>query len=207
MPECGPPPGRLSPEQDTLLAAGFRLLLDPGESVAVADLADLTGWRPSAVETELAALSGLGRVQRTEIGRVTGCLGLTLETTNHTISVNGKVRHTWCALDAFGIMAALRATGWIDSTNGETGRSFHVDITDGTPRIPESSWVVFILERRAVNSLIAEWCPLVNMFESAEAAEDWAAARGVGGGCLNLAETAELGAHLWAPRINAGLGR
>lgn len=205
MVDCGPPTGTPTPREAALLAAAFRLLLDPARPVAVSRLSSVTGKNPALVEAELAALCAAGRVQRTDVGDVTGCLGLTVEPTGHAILVNGAALHTWCALDAFGIMAALGATGWIESTSPVTGRRLHVDVGAGIPRTTAGPWVVFIAERRPVGSVRAEWCPLVNMFEDAETARTWAAARNISGEAFSLAETAEFGKALWQPRIDADL--
>jgi hypothetical protein len=205
MAEYGPPAGGPTPEQARLLAAAFRLLLDQVQPVRVSRLSAATGKDPALVEAELAALSAAGRVQRTGTGEVSGSLGLTLEPTSHAILVNGAALHTWCALDAFGILAALGATGWIESVSPATGHRLHVDVDGGVPRQPPGPWVVFIAERRPVGSVRAEWCPLVNMFEDAESARSWAAARQEAGDALTLTDTAELGKALWQPRIDASL--
>jgi len=205
MVDCGPPTGTPTPRQAALLAAAFRLLLDPARPVEVSLLSSVTGKDPALVEADLAQMCAAGRVQRTDAGAVTGCLGLTLEVTSHGILVNGVALHTWCALDAFGIMAALGATGWIESTSPLTGRRLHVDVDAGIPRETAAPWVVFIAERRPVGSVRAEWCPLVNMFEDAEAARTWAAAGNVSGQAFSLPETAAFGKALWQPRIDADL--
>ena len=204
MADCGPPVGSVTAQQAALLAEAFWLLLGEGEPVPAERLAAAAGRDLAAVEAELGALGQAGRVKRTAAGEVTGSLGLTLEPTNHTISVDGALRHTWCALDALAILAALRATGWIDSTNPVTGRRFRIDVDGGVPREPGAPWVVFIAERRQVGSVVADWCPLVNVFEDEQAAKAWAADHGVSGECYGLAETASLGAQLWEPRITAG---
>jgi hypothetical protein len=203
VPSPGPPPAQPTSSQAAILAAAFDVLVDPGTPATVAGIAEATGYGREQVDADLAELAGVGRLQRTAVGDVSGCMGLTLEPTSHTISINGALRHTWCALDAFGIMGALRARGWIDSLNKPTGRAFRVEIDDGVPCGADPSWVVFILEQRPVSSLIAEWCPLVNIFESTAAADSWAADRGVSGGCLSLADTARLGTELWERRINS----
>lgn len=201
MTSPSPPPLQPSPSQRAALAVAFHLLLDPGEPAGVTSLVEATGYDRQLVESDLAELAAIGRIERTTEGAVSGCLGLTLDSTSHAMSVNGAIRHTWCALDAFGIMGAMRASGWIDSTNKMTGRVFHVNVADGTPRDVDGSWVVFILDRGPVSSLIAEWCPMVNVFESADAAQSWAAGQGVSGQCLSIADTASLGTTLWEPRV------
>ena len=206
MADCGPPIGVVTTQQAALLAETFWLLLDPGEPVSAERLAATTGGEIATVQAELEVLSQAGRMSRTGDGEVTGSLGLTLEPTSHTISVGGALRHTWCALDALGILAALHATGWIDSAEPATGRRFRIDVEAGVPRTAGNPWVVFIAERRPVGSVIADWCPLVNIFEDEQAARAWSADRGVSGECFGLAETASLGAQLWEPRIAAGRG-
>lgn len=105
---------------------------------------------------------------------------------------------------ALGILAALHATGWIDSAEPATRRRFRIEA--GVPRNAGNPWVVFIAERRPVGAGVAAWCPLVNTFEDEQKAQVWAADRGVSGECYGLAETASLGAQLWEPRIAAGRG-
>ena len=201
-----PPPLAPSPSQAMILAAGFHALIEPGTPATMAGLAAATGLDQELVANELAELARLGRVQRTPAGDVTGCLGLTLAPTSHAICANGAVRHTWCALDAFGIMGALRASGWIKSENKLTGQTFHITVDAGLPSDADPSWVVFLLDRQGVSSVIAEWCPLVNIFESAAAAGTWADGQGVAGQCLSVADTASLGTALWEPRIKVCAG-
>lgn len=202
----GPPPSSPSPSQALILAAAFRFLIDPGTPAPVAGLAAATGLDQEQVTNDLAELARLGRVQQGSSGDVTGSLGLTLGDTSHVICVNGAVRHTWCALDAFGIMGALGATGWIESENKMTGQKFRVTVDAGQPADADPSWVVFILDRGPVSSVIAEWCPMVNIFGSEAAARTWADGQGLTGQCLSVADTACLGTALWKPRIKAGAG-
>jgi alkylmercury lyase-like protein len=205
MGTSGPPPLAPSPSQAMILATGFRALIkQPGTPVTMTELAAATGLDQELVANDLAELARSGRVQRTPAGDLTGCLGLTLDPTSHAICANGAVRHTWCALDAFGIMGALRASGWIESENKLTGRTFHITVDEGLPSDADPSWVVFLLDRQGVSSVIAEWCPLVNIFESAAAAGSWADGQGVAGQCLSIADTASLGTALWEPRITIG---
>jgi Alkylmercury lyase len=206
VPSQGLPPVQPTPSQAAILAAAFAVLVDSGTPATVTGLAEATGYSGGHVAADLADLTGAGRMQRTAAGDVSGCMGLTLEPTSHTISINGTLRHTWCALDAFGIMGALRASGWIDSLNKMTGRTFHVDIADGLPLGADPSWVVFILDRGPVSSVIAEWCPLVNIFENADAARFWAAGHGVSGESLSLAATADFGTKMWETRIKICAG-
>jgi alkylmercury lyase len=207
MVDCGPPLSTPTAGQAALLAAAFRLLLEHGQPAAIPRIAEITGRPLEPVRADVAELSRAGRAQRTADGSVCGCLGLTLQPTRHAICVDGALLHTWCALDALGIMAALPATGWIESTCPGTGRPLHVDIDAGVPREPAGPWVVFVAERRQVASVVAEWCPLVNMFEDAASARSWASGQGVSGECLTLAQTAEFGRALWEPRIDADLIR
>lgn len=196
-----PPPLELTERQHAVLSAAFRALLDDDEPVAPADLAAAVGVDVDDVAADLAHLEEIGRMRRDERGRVLASFGLTLVDTPHEISVDGARRHTWCALDAVGILAALGADGWIASTNRSTGRSYRLEFGGGRPADGSDPCVLFIAEGNPVASVIDEWCPLVNFFDDERAAAAWAGERGVSGRSFDLGEAAELGATIWRPLI------
>lgn len=70
-----------------------------GERVLASDLAE----DRSVIETLLRT----GRVEVDDDGVLVGIHGLVTRPTRHRIDLDGGVVHTWCALDAIGIPAAL----------------------------------------------------------------------------------------------------
>jgi hypothetical protein len=198
----GPPPAwGTTTTQTALRIAAFWSLLRAPEPVSQRQLAADTDLALPAVMTDLDLLATAGRIKRDESGAVTGSLGLTFTPTRHEIGVNGAQRHVYCALDAVGILAALAADGWIDTTNPATGHRFRLEVTAGVPYHPDPEPVLFIAGRAAVASVIDEWCPLVNFYPDEATASRWAATAGASGGCLGLADAARYGGQLWRPWI------
>jgi hypothetical protein len=196
-----PPAVELTDRQQALLRAAFRSLLDDGSPAGPQALADEVGADVDDVEADLARLDGLGRIKRGDSGEVLGSFGLTVVDTHHEISVAGARRHTWCALDAVGIIAALDADGWIESTNRSTGRTFRLEFSTGRPAPGSDPCVLFVAEGEPVASVIDQWCPLVNFFDDERAADEWAHERNVSGRSFSLDEATELGVSLWRPLI------
>jgi Alkylmercury lyase len=201
--DARPPSAELSARQRAVLAAAFRRLLSDGEPVPASALAADMSVDERDVEADLAHLTGIGRIRRDGDGAVLGSLGLTLVETRHTLCVDGTVRHTWCALDAVGILGALEADGWIESVNPQTGRTHRVDYTRGRPGEPQPPCVLFVAEGTPVGSVIDEWCPLVNFLDDEAAASAWMAERGVSGRTYSVEKGTERGAAMWRPYIGS----
>lgn len=202
--------------EHTLLAKAFHLLLDDQRPISPARLAEALERQPERVEQTLALLDRQGRIQRDQTGAVTGSHGLSLTPTPHTLLLerpNGRERRywTWCAWDALGILAALDASGRIRSTSPASGAPIQLDFHQGHPRDPEAGVVVFFADTdcctpasgdddpdcRGSQSVIDEWCPLVNFFEDADAAQAWAAEHGVPGAEVPLSEAISRGKAAW----------
>lgn len=193
----GPPAWPVSASQRALLKTAFRLILAVGTPAAPSRLAAITGLSTDSVAANLAALAAAGRVRLTAAGEVQGSLGLTVIHTRHQVRVGETTRYTWCALDAVGILGALTSDGRIDSVNGVTGTRFGIDFIKGIPAGHDQSWVLFVAANREVTSVIDQWCPLVNFFEDAETASEWAARYSIAGECLTIAQATEFGSKLW----------
>jgi alkylmercury lyase len=76
---------------------------------------------PTELATTLAGLARAGLVEQDPTGAITGAHGLTLAPTRHHLVLAGVDLHTWCALDAIGIPAAVDTDaeiatrcGWCD---------------------------------------------------------------------------------------------
>jgi hypothetical protein len=200
-----------------ILARAFRLLLDDHRPVSVARLAQALAFDPGRVAQTLEALDRQGRIRRDQAGAVTGSHGLSLTPTPHELLLEhpgGRAQRywTWCAWDAVGILAALDASGRIRSTSPSSGATIELDFDHGQPRDPDRELVVFFADVDCCTpatgadedadgcgsgSVVDEWCPLVNFFEHADAAQAWAAEHRVRGTAVPLAQATDQGKAAW----------
>ncbi|MEW9548339.1 organomercurial lyase [Nonomuraea sp. NPDC050783] len=199
----GPPPITLEPRQAALRAAAFHLLLRSPDPVPPRRLAAELGEETETVVADLDLLDRAGRIRRTADGDVLASLGLTLVPTRHRIAAGPAERHTWCALDALGILGALATDGWIESEAPGAGGRMRIDVRGGVPVGHPAAYVLFVAEQAPVASVVDQWCPLVNFFTDAESARSWAASARAEGRTLGLDEAARYATRLWLPLINA----
>ncbi|MPQ96888.1 hypothetical protein GB931_02910 [Modestobacter sp. I12A-02628] len=198
---CTIPLPRLTKTQDALLRAAFRELMTTSAAVGVERLANLSGVAAVEVEEELAQLAAAGRVGRDRNGSVTGALGLTIDTTRHELLIGSTSWHTWCVIDALGILGALSETGTVRSTVPATDESVEVQFTDGHPTAGALDSVVFMPDHQAGAPVIDSWCPSVNFFPDADAAERWAAGAGVRGRQVSLPVATAAASDRWRERL------
>ncbi len=203
--------------EHALLARAFHLLLDDGRPVSPPRLTQALACGLDRVDRALARLDRQGRIRRDQTGAVTGSHGLSLTPTPHELTLEeppGQERRywTWCAWDAVGILAALDASGRIRSTSLASGAPILLDFHHGHPCQADSELVVFFADTDccpptsdtgddpdccASGSVIDDWCPLVNFFEHADAAQAWAAEHCVPGTAVPVAEATEQGKAAW----------
>jgi Alkylmercury lyase len=201
--------------EHALLARAFHLLLDDGQPVSGARLAQALVCDPDRVEQALVLLDRQGRIRRDHTGAVTGSHGLSLTPTTHELILEqqpGQERRfwTWCAWDAVGILAALAASGRIRSISPSSRAPIQLGFDHGQPRNPEPELVVFFADTDCCTpgaesdgsgcgsgSVIDDWCPMVNFFEHAEAAQAWAAEHRVRGTAVPLAQATDQGKVAW----------
>src|SRR5947207_395005 len=96
----------------------------PAESVS---LAASVGATHDDVLSELRRLAATGRIEVDDESAVIGSQGLTLTATGHRLVLAGVELHTWCALDAIGIPAALAVDAEVDTVCGLCSVPLHVD--------------------------------------------------------------------------------
>ncbi len=184
------------PEVAALRSAGFRLLLEHGQPVAPEKLAEET--RLSEIQvSNILATHLQGRVELDDEGHLLGVAGLTVSQTPHQLTVGSKTRWTWCALDAVGILAALEATGTIQSTDPGTGREINIAFTDGQP---DNDAALFILGGYDGGSNVREdWCPLVNFFSTTHDAKTWVTENKLEGDIVSVTDITNDAAAMWRP--------
>src|SRR5260370_25722106 len=90
-------------------AAAFRLLLETGRAVSVAQIAAELSATPSAVEADLRRLDAAGRIRLSPGGHVLGSAGLSAAPAPHELWLGSGRFWTWCAYDPVGIAGTLGA--------------------------------------------------------------------------------------------------
>lgn len=193
----------LTPAQNEILRICFEQLLGTAAPVPVSAIRAAGPAPECDIEAELITVAAAGRARLNERGDVTGAFGLSLDPTPHTMSIGDHVWHTWCAIDALGILGALEARGAISSLSPHSGKPIEIEVEAGHPCGGDLSSVVFLPGYRQGSSVVDQWCPSVNFFETADAAREWAAARGLAGECLALEHATELAAAAWRRRMRA----
>lgn len=180
-------------------AVAFRELLRTRSPVAPATLVAAIGGDEAAVGRTIAAVADAGHLRLSAGGDVVGSAGLSVVPSRHQLTVEGERFWTWCAWDAVGILAALGASGLVESRDPRSGRPVEVAFHEGQPDATPA--VIFMVELPTFRSAHDEWCPLVNLFESDASARDWAAASGVAGSVVTVAEASARGTRRWGPLV------
>jgi len=180
------------PMEDTealVRRAAFRALLE-GDPAGREDLATSTGQSPEAVDRALVSLARQGRVAVDGAGVVVAAGGLSLIATRHRLRLGQRTFHTWCAIDAIGIPAALGSDAVAETACPHCGRDLAIGIRDGaTVRDPgHVAWDPAV----ACSNVMEEYCPEANLFCSPEHLRAWRSGRGdPPGRPLSLGEVAE----------------
>jgi alkylmercury lyase len=182
-------------------AAAFRELLRTRAPVGAAALGAAVGMDDAAVGRTIAEVAGAGHLRLSDCGDVVGSAGLSVVPSRHQLTVEGAQFWTWCAWDAVGILAALGASGLVQSRDPRSGRPVEVAFHEGRPGATPA--VIFMVDLPAYTSAHDEWCPLVNLFESDASAREWASASGHAGSVLTVAEAASRGATRWGPLLHS----
>ncbi len=174
--------------------AGFHSLLE-GELTTLSAVAADTGVPITQLHRAAEDLDSQGALELDgEI--VVGAHGLTTRSTPHSFEHRGRAVHTWCALDAVGIPAALALDSAVHTTCPTCDARLDVAVRAGKPS--SDGRVVFLLTSPCSN-LMRDLCSVASMFCGINHLDQWTAAHGSPSGqALSLAEAADLGRALWA---------
>ena len=122
---------QISDRHRQIQAAAFALLFDHGEPISNEQLAAATDLAAAEVADLLADFDTVGRARFDDNGRIVGIAGLSIEPTRHRLDIGETTRWTWCALDAIGILGALRRdatyTTQVPDTDDELTVTFTAD--------------------------------------------------------------------------------
>src|SRR5207247_11166597 len=64
---------------------------------------------------------------------ITGAAGISLTSGPHRLTLAGTSFRTWCAYDALGITAALKADAHVETACGEGGKPISIEVQAGVP--------------------------------------------------------------------------
>jgi alkylmercury lyase len=157
------------------------------ERLDVADLTDDTA-------TVEALVQG-GRLEFDGQGVVVGVHGLTTRPTAHRIEHAGGMVHTWCALDAIGIPAALALDAAAVTTCPACGAVLRVSLHGGVPAADDDKrlW----LPGGQCTHLVEDFCRHANLYCTADHVAS-KIAPGTPGWAVTVTEAAGIGRVEWA---------
>ena len=142
-----------SPDETAVMRYAFRAILD-GTPATIADLPAGIGLPPRTADESAQRLLERGTLVE-EDGRITGARGLSLTETPHRLTLDGRPRYAFCAVDAVGIPVALGVDAAIDSRCHHCGGPLHLEIRGGTIVDAPPGSVIWAVERDLTRSLRA----------------------------------------------------
>jgi len=178
-----------------LREVAFGLLLRDRRPIEIDDLAVAAGMAAEPVCEAVTRLAKGGWLDLDDAGRVAGSAGLSLATGPHALAIGGAAFRTWCAYDALGIAAALRADALVETTCGRCNTAITLRFRNGQPDRsgPERLWLA-----DAGGELWGSFCTPTVLLCGEEHGADWAEAQGGRGRLLDLTAGARLGGEAWA---------
>ena len=161
------------------------------------ELAKATGLGVASVKTAVGSLVARGQAVQDAAGRVVGSAGLSLVSARHRLRLGEHELHTWCAVDAIGIPAALGADAVASTACRACGRPIQLRFQHGhAPDDPELR--VWLPRQDCCSSVVDELCPDMNLFCNQEHLEQWRQRQGdPPGRVLSLQQTEQLGRTWW----------
>jgi alkylmercury lyase len=158
------------------------------------------GERPNVAELSddaatVEALVQGGRLELDDHGVVVGAHGLTARPTAHRIEHAGGVVHTWCALDAIGIPAALALDAAAVTTCPACGAVLRVSLLAGVPA--DDGEMRLWLPGGECTHLVEDFCRHANLYCTAEHAAS-KVATGTPGWAVTVTDAAAIGRADWA---------
>jgi alkylmercury lyase len=182
---------------DALRSIGFAQIRR-GHASTIAELATATGLDQATVQKTLDALISRGAAEVDGDRRLVGIGGLSLVDTRHRLLLDGIELHTWCAVDALGIPAALGSNATADTPCRHCGRPLQVIFTVGVPTQPSS--IITWYPDTAGTNMRRNFCDVANAFCGRDHLAAWRSAhRNVVGEALTLDQVIARGKAIWGP--------
>jgi alkylmercury lyase len=179
---------------DAVQYHGLASLLN-GTAQTLSGIAARSGLPLSDVEDGVRALVEVGRIDL-DGDRVIGVGGLTLTSTVHSLSLPDAELHTWCALDAVGIPAALGLTATVQTRCPQCDGRITVDVDEGSATAAGS--VTLFCPTAPCDNVRADFCSAANLFCSPTHVTRWRQDHPSAlGEDLDLAAATRLGHAMW----------
>lgn len=179
---------------DAVQYHGLTALLN-GTAPTVGEIASLSGLGVSDIEDGIEALAEVGRIDL-DGDRVVGVGGLTLTPTVHSLRLPNAEMHTWCALDAVGIPAALGRTATVETRCPHCSSRITVDVDKGGATA--AGPVTLFCPTAPCDNVRADFCAAANLFCSPTHVAHWRADNPSSvGEDLDLVATVDLGNAMW----------
>lgn len=155
---CCPPPD-LGPAITAFRRHAFTALLT-GQTPSIAATAEKASRDAPAIAQAITWLEAHGQLER-DGDVLIGGHGLTHRTTPHTLTIDNRTLHTWCAYDAIAIPTALRATALATTTCPTCHRDLTVLVHDGHTH---DTTMVLWLPTGPCHDTIADFCSHANLY-------------------------------------------
>jgi Alkylmercury lyase len=186
------------PESATAVRSAGFVHLRRGHAATVEDVANGSGIDADTVRHTLSVLAHRGAAELDAESRLVGIGGLSLVATPHELVLDGVMLHTWCAVDALGIPAALNADATARTHCHHCGRRIEVRFAAGAPTSP--SPIITWYPRAVGTNLRRSFCDAANAFCNQEHLQAWRAAHGEPAGeALSLVDVTARGRTIWGP--------
>ena len=175
-----------------IATVGFQVLW-LGRSVT---LTELLGEETHELAEAAEHLRLGGRIEFSDDGHLIAVHGLCRRPTQHQIEHHTGVVHTWCALDAIGIPAALGIDACARTRCPTCQSLLAVRISAGQPQpLPEA---VLWYPEVACGHLVEDFCSGANLFCTIDHLDRWAESSRGPGRAMTLEEVADVGREIWA---------
>jgi hypothetical protein len=195
----GQPAGAPQAAVDAVQYHGLASLLR-GVASSTKEISDASGVAFTEIEQGVQGLSDVVRIE-VDGDRVIGVAGLTLTSTHHELRLPEVAMHTWCALDAVGIPAALELDAAIRTSCPHCHTPIDVVVEGGSASA--STAVQLFLPTGPCENVRADFCATANLFCDTEHVSAWRASNpGSAGDVLDLAATAKLGRDMWGGYVH-----
>ena len=187
---------RLTETEDKIRRAAFHSIRS-GRAPDAAELAGATGLELPSVNEAVGSAARKGRVVLDDSGRVVGSHGLSLVPARHRLRLGEDQFHTWCAIDAIGIPAALGADAVATTACPVCGRSMEIWFREG--RASDDAEIrLWVPSKEGCTNVVEEYCPEANLFCSEEHLQLWRRRAGdPPGTVMTLEEGEDLGRTWW----------
>ncbi|MGH2546679.1 MAG: alkylmercury lyase family protein [Actinomycetota bacterium] len=157
----------------------------------------MTGIEPEAVKKAVDALVRKGEAVADGAGTVVASAGLSLAPTRHRLRLGQHEFHTWCAIDAIGIPAALREDAVATTGCPTCGRPIEIEFREGRAG-PDPEVRAWLPVQDCCASVVDDLCPDMNLFCNSGHLDEWRRREGRrAGSALSLEDTLELGRRWW----------